>query len=86
MNPAVLQFHSSCLKLFLSAWLGSDKEPGQKLSEGSSPAPFLGLDVPQHPCLWLLPPIPHLMGSLCCLDSGGTGGGWRCCGAALVCL
>lgn len=86
MNPAVLQFHSSCLKLFLSAWLGGDKEPGQKLSEGSSPAPFLGLDVPQHPCLWLLPPIPHLMGSLCCLDLGGTGGGWRCRGAALVCL
>lgn len=46
MNPAVLQFHSSCLKLFLSAWLGSDKEPGQKLSKGSSPPPFLGLHMP----------------------------------------
>lgn len=46
MNPAVLQFHSSCLKLVLSAWLGSGKEPGQKLNKGSSPPPSLGLHMP----------------------------------------
>lgn len=59
MNPAALQFHSSYLKLFISAWLGSDKEPGQKLSKGSSPPPFLGLDVPLSiPGYGCFPP-PH---------------------------